>query len=136
MHCRFRLSNKGVSFPEVLIAVGILGFALTGLLNGMVTTINLNRVTRNTSLALTHAEYVLESIRSTPYMSITSDINTGRWTMKEKEIKDEGLVPLINESITTAYSGSGPLTVTVVVKWEDTGGRKRNIELTTIEAGL
>lgn len=136
MHCRFLSSRKGVTFPEVIISIGILGFALTALLNGMVAVINLNKVSRNTTMALSHAEYVLESIRSTPYTDVVFAVDSGRWTLQGGKIAEEGLAPLKNEMIVTSRDGFGPLVINVVVQWEDAGGRQRSIDLSTIEAGI
>jgi hypothetical protein len=56
--------------------------------------------------------------------------------MKAEAFAKEGLTPLRAEEVATSVRGNGPLTVNVLVEWQDTSGHKRRIELSTIEAGL
>ena len=136
-----RLSDKGFTLPELLLAAVILAVVLSGLLMLFINCIFLNESNRNLTLATTHAEYIMEEIRAAGFAGLEDRIvnNNGTplgWDLDSAEIQSEyNLTPLTNETIETTTvtpSGSNPLGVSVRVGWEDRTHREREIELQTL----
>lgn len=125
-------NQKGFTLPELLVAAAILAFALCALLVTFISCIFLNEANRNTVIATTHAEYVLEEIENTGFESIATGIAAGGWDWDSADLSGEGLAVLNNESVDTQSSGTNPLTVTVTVSWNDRRGRVRSVVLQTL----
>lgn len=135
-----KLSFKGFTLSELLLAVAILGFALSGILLVFTNCILLNAANRNLSISTSHAEYILEDIKAAGFTGLENRINnsdgtpTG-WDLNASEIESTpyNLTALDNESISTSVFQSGnPLGVSVVVNWLDRGQKNRNIEALTL----
>jgi len=125
-------SSKGLSLVELMLAAGILAFALCGIIALFVNCSGLNEANRNLSIAASHAQYVMESIKYTPFADIESDITSGTWNLTATQINASGLIALRNETIATISTGTRPLQVTVTSTWKDRTERGRTFSLTTI----
>jgi prepilin-type N-terminal cleavage/methylation domain-containing protein len=129
--------NKGFSLVEVIVAAGILGFALSSLLMFFTNSVALNENARNMTVAMTHAEFVLEEVRNTPYATAITQIDAYNWTWSTPSgIYAKGLSPLNNEMITTTRSNTLPPEVTVTVNWQDAHQRSRSLAFGTIIGGV
>ncbi len=126
-------NGAGFTLPELLLAVVILAFALTGLLQLFSNCTLLNAANRNLVIATSHAQYIMEGIRHTPvFTDIQTDINNHVWDWNTVAITARGLTALNGETIDTEAPGGGnPLQVVVTVSWNDRG-QTRNIALQTL----
>lgn len=128
--------RKGFTFVEVLVTVGLLGGSVGALLTFFVQTIELNNVSRDMSLAVSHVQYVLEEIRSSSGV-IVSQIDNGVWNYDtDTEFSDRELTRLNNETIQVQYAGAGALTITVTLAWQMNNGRWQNLVFQTIDSGV
>ncbi len=131
-----RLSDKGFTLPELLLAVIILAVVLSGLLMLFINCIFLNEASRNLTTATTHAEYIMEEIRGAGLIGLEDRIGANEWDLDAAEIQSPpyNLTPLTNETIitTTVLPSGNPLGVSVKVNWSDRTHREREIELQTL----
>jgi hypothetical protein len=94
----------------------------------------LNVANRNLAVAIIHAQYVMEEIKSTNFDNIKSKVDNGDWDWSSANISQKGLTPLASEAINTDESiigSSNLLKVTVNGTWEDKTGRNRSTILET-----
>ena len=128
-------ARKGFTLPELLLAAAILAFVLCGLLVLFINCVFLNEANRNSTVALSHAQYVMEDIKNTDFYSIKTKIDNGDWDWATPGITARGLNPLPNESIDTSHgSTDNPLEVAVTVTWQDRRQRQRQAGLRTLFA--
>lgn len=128
-------ARKGFTLPELLLAAAILAFVLCGLLVLFINCVFLNEANRNSTVALSHAQYVMEDIKNTNFYSIKTKIDNGDWDWATAGITARGLNPLPNESIDTSRgSTDNPLEVAVTVTWQDRRQRNRQAALRTLFA--
>lgn len=106
----------------------ILTFALVAVLALFANCIILNESSRNLTIAVSHAQFVMEKIKDTPFSSIPS----GDWDWDTAQIGTEGLNALTNESITTTITGTDLLNVVVSVEWYDREREHPPITLETL----
>lgn len=125
--------TKGFTLPELLIAAAILAFALLAILASFVSCFLLNEANRNLTVAITHAQYVMEEIKNTGFDSIRNDGNS-QWDWDSATIATKGLIPIRNEGIDTQVTGTDLLDVGITVSWQDRGGRNRSTHLETLIA--
>ena len=131
----FKHSSKGFSLPELLIVAAILGYSLSVVLLTFINGNALNESSRNLITSIAHAEYVMEDIKNTAFSSLATNLANGDWTWNNAAVASHGLTPMNSESITTTYTGSNPLDITVTVNWNDTRGRSRAKTLRTLISG-
>lgn len=81
---------------------------------------------------MTHAQYVLEDIKSTNFNNIASQINGGYWDWDAAAITSEGLTAIASEAIVVQVSGTDLLDITVTVSWKDRGVRDNSVTLETL----
>lgn len=134
------VSVTGFTLSELLLAAAILVFVLAGLLALFINCLVLNDANRNLTVATTHAQYIMENIKDaadTGFASLESNINSGNWDLNTSQIQSApyNLPALNNENINTNVTQSGnPLGISVIVQWNDRGGRPRSTELDTLIA--
>lgn len=116
-------SKKGASFAEIMLAVGILGIAIVALMALYSNCVFLSARAERMTVAITHAQYVLEHLRN----STIAEIEAGDWSTWAA---NQGLDTLSNEVITVTDAGTDPLSVTVAVSWQDRSGTQ-SISFTT-----
>ncbi|MFH0856214.1 MAG: prepilin-type N-terminal cleavage/methylation domain-containing protein [Candidatus Omnitrophota bacterium] len=66
-----RLSKKGFTIAEVLLAVAILAFALCGILATYLACFNLSGISKNMNIATSCAQGVIEQLRAKPFTQVT-----------------------------------------------------------------
>ena len=109
------------------MSAAILAYVFSALILLFINAGILNETNRNTTVAVTHAQYALEEIKNTAFGSIANS------TWSSTTIRDsKGLVPLHNESINIVVSGTGPKDVRVTVNWRDRRLRIRNASFETL----
>lgn len=67
-------SKNGFTIAEVLLAVAILAFALCGILATYLASFNLASISKNTNIAASAAQSVIEQIRATPFTTLADRI--------------------------------------------------------------
>lgn len=125
-------SRKALSLIEVLIAVGVFGIAVGGLLLLFSYCIILNETNRNLTSAVSHAEFALEDVKHTASLNIVSIPGTYNGvTWNAAGIAALGVAPLSSEAILFSVAGAGPYTVSVTVQWRERSNRLRSVSLNT-----
>jgi len=128
--------KKALTLAEVLIATVFLVVISSSILMLFTSCMLLNEANRNSTVAITHAQHIMEEIRDTSFVSVEGIINGGSWDLDASELADPdgsyGLVVLDSEIIDTSVVIVGDLLeVTVSVNWQDRRGRNRSEELIT-----
>ena len=127
--------KKSFTLPELILATAILAIALCSILMSFYACFFLNEANRNRSIAISHAQYILEDIKSMDFDYIEDDINDGDWDWTIGGIESHGLLPLPNETTDAAASNaSGLINTSVTVYWKDRGLRDRNLSIITLIA--
>jgi type II secretory pathway pseudopilin PulG len=128
--------SSGLTFVEIIVTVAILSFALTTLLKFFVDSMNLNALSRDVTLAVSHAQYVLEDIRSSSGV-IKDQIDSGVWDLDtDGEFNGRSLLRIKNETIDVSHDGATPLTITTVITWQMDNGRQEQLTFVTVDAGV
>lgn len=130
-------TEKGFSFVEVLVSVGILGLIVTALIGFFPHTMELNDVSQDTTIAVSHVQYILEDIRASSGV-IKTQIDANVWDLNtDAHFTSKDLTRLNNETIDTSYDPvKTPAEVTVVVSWDMRNGRHETFTFTTIDSGV
>lgn len=134
---QMKLSYRGFTLSELLLAAAILVFALAGLLAFFLNCLILNEANRNLTIASTHAQYIMEQVKDTDFAQIEAKINNGDWDLNTSQIQSApyNLAVLGSESIDTVVTQSGnPLGISVRVQWSERAGRSRSMQLDTLIA--
>jgi len=113
------LSITGFTLTELMIAMGILLIAISGLLTTFVYCILLNESNNNLVTAANDAQYVLEEIKGLAYNNINSYTPPAFNNLENETIPNPTVVEI-----------SGIKEVTVNVSWSERG-RSRNWTLST-----
>jgi prepilin-type N-terminal cleavage/methylation domain-containing protein len=121
-----RLSDKGFTLAELLLAVAILAFVLSGLLLVFINCVFLNESSRNLTIAISHAEFALEETKAQDFYSIASS------TWNTSTIVSKGLNPLNSELLVITAPAGNPKDITVTVTWKDRAVRDRRLDLETL----
>jgi len=126
--------KKALTIPEILIATMLLAVVLGGILMLFISCMLLNEANRNSTIAITHAQYILEEVRGTEFDYIADDISQGVWDLDATALEADpyNLSALTNETVDTSVATVGNLLeVTVDVAWKDRRGRDRSEQLVT-----
>ncbi len=127
--------SRGFTLAELLVASSIMAYTLAVMVLSLVRNYALNETSRNLTYATNHAETVLEDIRNTSFASVASGITAGNWNWTTSTLTTLGLSPIKGETITTTYSGTQLLTITVTIAWQDLNSRSQSKSLTTQMGG-
>ena len=134
MRSKTSKAKKSFTLTELLLTAGLIVFALSSLLLFFLGNIFLNEANRYLTVAVTHAQYVMEEIKNTNFNNVESKINNGDWDWRPSAIESQGCNALSNETIDPGVTGTGLLDITVTVKWQEWGGRERTTALETLLA--
>ena len=125
--------SRGLTLSELLLAAAILAFVRCGFLVLFLNCSFLNESNRNLTLAVSHAQYIMEDIKNTYFSEIKTRIDGGDWDLATADIIAEGLTVLANESIDTSHgSDDNPLEVVVTVQWQNRRQRQSQTEIRTL----
>ena len=110
-------SKKGFTLLELMICCAVTVIALTGLLSTYIACFELDETMRNSNLAISAAQKVLEEIRSTPFLSVYANYNGYSFHVSGMPVnKNLGHVAVAN-------SNPNLLQVDVGVCWSQKGSR-------------
>ena len=136
-----RAIKSGVTLAEMMIAASVLLLMCAMMYLLFANCIILNQLNRERTLAMTHAEYVLEEIKNESFTNLESRINgispwTAEWDWNTATIGTEGLSALNNEAIDTNEVGADPdlLDIVVNVSWTNRRGITQTVSLETLLA--
>jgi len=119
-------SQNGFSLAELLVTVFVLSIGISSTLLFFTNTIAALQYARDTTMATSHAEHILEEMKT---RSSLSNITTTDW---ETWFNSESLDALPNEAVSVAFADSSadPLEVTATVNWTR-NERDNTVNLTT-----
>ncbi len=126
--------RKSLTLSEVMIATIFITVALSGILLLFINCMLLNQANRNSTVAITHAQYIMEEVRGTDFASIQGLVEGGQWDLDSGELgaAPYNLAVLDNEAVDTTVTVVGNmLEVSVAVSWQDRLGRNRSEQLLT-----
>jgi len=126
--------KKTLTLAEVLIATVFLTVVFSGILMLVISCMLLNEANRNSTVAITHAQYIMEEVRDTSFGSVQGAINSGVWDLDATELASApyNLVVLNSELIDTSVTTVGSLLEIIVdISWQDRKGRGRSDQLIT-----
>ncbi|MDD4954473.1 MAG: hypothetical protein PHP17_00320 [Candidatus Omnitrophica bacterium] len=140
------LSAKSFTLAELMLIAVFLTVIFAGLLTSFIACILLNEISRNLSIAATHAQYIMEEIKdSASTINGFNNLRTtgaGQWNLSAtSDFQNRDLFYLTNEAITVTVSdastGEAPtatselLDVLVTVNWTDRS-RNKSMPLETL----
>jgi len=126
--------KKTFTLAEVLIAAVFLVVVFSSILLLFINCMLLNEANRNSTVAITHTQCIMEEIRSTSFADIQTTAGNGTWDLDAVELAASpyNLTVLNSELIdTTVTSVDNLLAVAIDISWEDRRGRVRSDQLTT-----
>jgi len=126
--------KKTLTLAEVLIATVFLTVVFSGILMLVINCMLLNEANRNSTVAITHAQYIMEEVRDTSFDFVPGAINSGVWDLDVTKLATEpyNLAILNSELIDTSVATVGSLLEIIVdISWQDRKGRDRSEQLTT-----
>jgi Tfp pilus assembly protein PilV len=134
-------NNSGMSLIETLIASAMAIICIVAIIGSYLTVLNWAQTNKEEAVSMMHLTNIMETIKSTPFSSITADFPNGvvdgptSPTSKRYDAIAGGYT-LINEHITVSYvnPASDPLEVTAVVRWKNARGIDRARYLVTKRA--
>jgi Tfp pilus assembly protein PilV len=105
--------RSGITLVEILVTVLILTIGILSCLLYFSTAMNSTETARDMTVATTHAEYILEEMRSRVTLSEITDVNWTLWAVAD------GLNTLPRETVSVVYVNptADPLNITVSVNW-------------------
>jgi hypothetical protein len=139
--------RKAVTLAELMIAVLYLSIVFGAILLLFTRCMILNESNRNLTTAASHANYVMEDIRSRDNLvTMMADIDNGVWSWNQDlDFTNQALERLPQETISVCYCADtcgacvgcadapgDPLRVFVNVTWDDRFGRNRDYEIETL----
>lgn len=126
--------RKGFTLIEVLLTAAFLVFTVSAILMLFANCIFLNAGNRALTVAMSHAQMVMEEIRDTNFSVIETNITNNYWDWDVSAIEGKGLVALSEEAIDTNKIGAGSdlLNIMVTVSWEGRNQRSKSVSLETL----
>ncbi|MDD5085356.1 MAG: hypothetical protein PHE61_04850 [Candidatus Omnitrophica bacterium] len=118
----------GFTLIEAVIAIGVVGFILLAIVGLVLQNILLTDFARMETIALSHANAVLEEMRTRSYTSLNSITSQdwGTWAA------NNGYNTLEQETVNVAYGGStNPLEIDATVRWQ-LKTRSQYVRLSTV----
>jgi len=119
---------------ELLLGLAIMGFALTGMLALYTNCMILNQSNRNSIVAISHAQYVMEDLKAqTNMVNLRGKINTPGTYDYLKDLSGENIsvccCDVSGDPITCAQD---PQKVCVTDSWNERGTRPMSVSLQTL----
>ena len=119
-------NKKGFFSMEAILGFLILVVIVSWDITFVMKSASFQDARRNEDLAKSHIEFVLSQLRNAPFSTLADDIHHGVWNYTNvPAIIAAGLAPLPSEFITTECSGSGPLNITVTLRWQNRSGQAK-----------
>lgn len=96
----------------------------------------LNEFNRERTLAVVHAQHMMEEIKNSYFTGLETAINSGMFNRSATQLSlaPYNFIPLSNESINTSIVSAGnPLTIEVRVNWLARGQSTRSYTLESLK---
>ncbi|MFH1360812.1 MAG: prepilin-type N-terminal cleavage/methylation domain-containing protein [Candidatus Omnitrophota bacterium] len=117
--------SSGMTLAELLVAMFVIVLGMLSALLFFTNSIKAGEYARDITLATTHAEYILEEMRTTSYSDLVNGDYWSGW------VQSEGLNTLPSESVVILVNAEDdPLAIETTVSWTR-DGRTGNVGLTT-----
>ncbi len=140
VHAKVRQRRAGFTLVEVLGAIAVIVLASIGLLTAYQSTLHLNEVAQQSSLALNDLKDMMERLKSTPFAQLQANFPNGTVNgtagTPQEYTNIIGGYTLQNEQITVTHSPavtSDPRELIVQVTWTNRG-RTYQRSLSTIRS--
>jgi len=133
-----KFSRKSLTLSELLLAALFIVCVLVLIMENFIACVFLNEANRDFIVAISHAQYVMEEIKSkastiSGFKDLTpAYVNTSWDLSSESAINTKGLIALRGESIDASVTGTTLLDVVVTVSWHDRNNRNRSAVLETL----
>lgn len=126
--------RRGFTLIEILLTAAFLVFTVSAILMLFANCILLNAGNRALTVAMSHAQMVMEEIRDTNFSVIETNITNNYWDWDVSAIEGKGLIALSEEAIDTNKIGAGSdlLNIMVTVSWEGRNQRSKSVSLETL----
>ncbi len=125
--------RKGLTLAEILLSLAIIVIAFSAIILVFASCVVLNEASREQTIAIAHANYVMEDIKNTNFGTIKNNGDT-QWDFDITALTNKGLNALSNESIDTQVSGSDLLDVVVTVTWQNRRQVTQSVPIETLIA--
>ncbi|MFA5060303.1 MAG: prepilin-type N-terminal cleavage/methylation domain-containing protein [Candidatus Omnitrophota bacterium] len=121
-----KLNKRGLSLAELLVAVFILAIGVLSAVMFFANAIASTEFANNITIATSHAEHILEEMRTRSSLSNITSTNWSTWG------QDDGMITLPSETISVTYTNplANPLEAAVAIGWTKSG-RTSNVTMTT-----
>ena len=131
-------NDNGMSLVETLVAIAMAVICVVPIIGAYLTVCNWSETNREETVAQMHLANMMETIKSTPFSSITTDFPNGDedGPTGNGYAAIAGGYTLKNEHITVSYvnPASDPLEVNLAVRWKNAIGVDRARYLVTKRA--
>ena len=129
---------SGMSLIEILIVGAMIIICMVPMIGSYIIVHNWSETNREEAVVMIHLANIIETIKSTPFNSITADFPNGvaDGPINKGYAAIMGGYTLKNEHITVSYVNpvSDPLEVNAVVRWKNASGLDRARYLVTKRA--
>ena len=129
-------SIKGVTLTELMATIFITSMTLFSLIGVFVNMSVLTEFNRDYTLAVVHAQHIMEEIKNNHFTGLETDINNGLFDLSATQLSASAynFTPLSSESINTSIISSGnPLRIEVSVNWLARGQIPRSYTLESLK---
>ena len=130
-------SKTGTTLIEILFATLVFTLALSGLMSSVLAIVSLIDTAKDTTIATSNLNNMMEKIRVTPFANIASNFPNALIDGPAGNPYSTivGGYTLINEHIVTNYANPNvnPLEINIRVNWLDKKGRPRNTAMSTFK---
>ena len=132
------LSQTGFTLFEILIASMVIVAGVLGVVGTLSNLIVLSELNRGKTIAVTHGQYIMETIKDAGFTNLETDINNGDYDFTAVELAGNpfNFAALLNESVDTRVVSSGnPLRISVTISWQDRMNNARTLTFETLQSG-
>ena len=130
-------SKAGTTLIEILFATLVFTLALSGLMSSVLAIVDLIDTAKDTTVATSNLNNMMEKIRATPFSNVVSNFPNALVDGPAGNPYSAivGGYTLINEHIVTNYANPNvnPLEINIRVNWQSKKGHPRNISLSTFK---
>lgn len=120
---------------ETLIAIAMALVCIISIISAYIAVFKWSDMNKQEAFAMTHLTNMIETIKSTPFNSITTNFPNGTadGPTSNRYATIVGGYTLANEHITVSYvdATKDPLEITAAVSWQNAGGANRTRYLVT-----
>ncbi len=129
-------SRSGLTLIEIMVSAIVMTIAVIAIIGIFNNTMVLNEFNRERTVAMTHAQCIMEEIKNAGFAGLETNINNNVWDRTQAQLSASpyNLTVLFNESVDTAVVTSGdPLRISVTVNWQDHNSNPRTTTIQTLK---